>query len=59
VLSGNGVPLVAGDVIHAVNRITESIDGLRVLLGDATSDSELVLQVERNGQLQFATCRIY
>ena len=60
VVSGNGVPLMAGDVIHSVNGITvRSIDGLRVLLGDATSDSELVLQVERNGQLQFATCRIY
>jgi serine protease Do len=59
-LSGNGVPLVAGDVIHAVNGIrVRSIDGLRVLLGDTTSDSELVLQIERNGQLQFATCRIY
>jgi len=51
---------MAGDVIHSVNGITvRSIDGLRVLLGDATSDSELVLQIERNGQLQFATCRIY
>jgi len=59
-LSGNGVPLVAGDVIHAVNGIrVKSIDGLRVLLGDATTDSELVLQIERGGQLQFATCRIY
>src|SRR6478735_6061626 len=59
-LSGNGVPLVAGDVIHAVNGIrVKSIDGLRVLLGDTTSDSELVLQIERGGQLQFATCRIY
>ena len=60
VSSGNDVPLVAGDVIHAVNGVTvRSLDGLRVLLDDATSDSELVLQIERNGQLQFVTCQIY
>lgn len=59
VLSGNDVLLVAGDVIHAVNGITvRSLDGLRVLLDDTVSDSACVLQIERNGQLQFVTCQI-
>jgi serine protease Do len=58
--SGNEVPLMAGDVIHAVNRIAvRSVDGLRVLVDDAKANSELVLQIERNGQLLFVTCQIY
>jgi serine protease Do len=58
--SGNDVPLVAGDVIHAVNSFAvRSVDGLRVLVDDAKANSELVLQIERNGQLQFVTCQIY
>jgi serine protease Do len=60
VSSGNEVPLVAGDVIHAVNRFSvRSLDGLRVLLDDVKADSELVLQIERNDQLLFVTCQIY
>jgi serine protease Do len=60
VSSGNEVPLVAGDVVHAVNSFTvRSVDGLRVLVYDAKANSELVLQIERSGQLQFVTCRIY
>jgi serine protease Do len=60
VLSGNDVPLIAGDVIHAVGGVTvRSLDGLRVLLDAARSNRELVLQIERNGQLQFVTCEIY
>jgi hypothetical protein len=35
-----------------------SLDGLRVLLDAARSNRELVLQIERNGQLQFVTCQI-
>jgi len=60
VSSGNEVPLVAGDVIHSVNAYAvRSVDGLRVLVDDAKPNSELVLQIERNGQLQFVTCQIY
>ena len=33
-------------------------DSLRVFLDDARADSELVLQIERNGQLMFVTCQI-
>ena len=59
VSSGNDVPLIAGDVIHAVGSVTvRSLDGLRVLLDAARSNRELVLQIERNGQLQFVTCQI-
>jgi serine protease Do len=58
--SGNEVPLVAGDVIHSVNNFAvRSVDGLRVLVDDAKANSELVLQVERSGQLLFVTCQIY
>jgi serine protease Do len=57
---GNEVPLVAGDVIHAVNSLTvRSIDGLRVLVDNVKANTELVLQIERNGQLMFVTCQIY
>ena len=60
VSSDNDVPLLAGDVIHAVNGFAvRSIDGLRVLVDDARASMELVLQIERNGQLQFVTCQIY
>ena len=59
VSSGNDVPLVAGDVIHAVDSFAvRSVDGLRVLVDDAKANSQLILQVERNGQLQFVTCQI-
>lgn len=58
--SGNEVPLVAGDVIHSVNSFAvRSVDGLRVLVDDVKANSELVLQIERNGQLLFVTCQIY
>jgi serine protease Do len=58
--AGNEVPLLAGDVIHAVNSFTvRSLDGLRVLVDNVKAGSELVLQIERNGQLQFVTCQIY
>jgi serine protease Do len=57
---GGEVPLVAGDVIHALNSFdVQSVDGLRVLLDDIKADSELILQVERGGQLLFVICRIY
>jgi serine protease Do len=60
VSSGNEVPLVAGDVIHALNSFAvRSVDSLRVLVDDLKANTELVLQIERNGQLQFVTCQIY
>jgi serine protease Do len=50
------VPLVVGDVIHAVNTFAvRSLDGLRVLLDGIKTGSEVVLQVERSGQLMFIT----
>jgi serine protease Do len=60
VSSGNDVPLAAGDVIHSVNGIdVRSIDALRVLVNAAKANSELILQIERDGQLVFVTCQIY
>jgi len=60
VSSGNEVPLAAGDVIHALNGYAvRSVDGLRVLMDGIKANSDLVLQIERSGQLQFVTCRIY
>jgi S1-C subfamily serine protease len=58
--SGNEVPLLAGDVIHSVNDfVVRSIDGLRVLIDDVKANSELAVQIERNGRLLFVTCQIY
>jgi serine protease Do len=60
VSSGNEVPLAAGDVIHAMNDFAvRSVDGLRVLMDGVKANSDLILQIERSGQLQFVTCRIY
>jgi serine protease Do len=60
VSSGNDVPLAAGDVIHTLNNYAvRSVDGLRVLMDEVKANSDLVLQIERSGQLQFVTCRIY
>ena len=58
--SGREVPLVTGDVIHAVNSFSvRSVDGLRLLLDEVNADGELILQIERNGQLQFVTCQVH
>jgi S1-C subfamily serine protease len=60
VSSGNEVALVVGDVIHSVNSFAvRSVDGLRVLVDAVEGDSEVILQVERDGQLLFLTCHIY
>jgi serine protease Do len=60
VLPGTDVPLITGDVIHAVNRFTvRSLDGLRVLVDDFKSNSEVVVQIERSGQLLFVICQIH
>jgi hypothetical protein len=43
-----------------VNRFSvRSIEGLRVLVDEVKANGELVLQIERNGQLLFVTCQIY
>jgi serine protease Do len=58
--SGDEVPLAAGDVIHALNGFAvRSVDGLRALVDDATANTELIVQIERNGQLRFVTCQVY
>ena len=55
----NLVPLSVGDVIHAVDNIpVRSLDGLRVLLDGRPPSSDVVLQVERDGQLLFVACEI-
>jgi S1-C subfamily serine protease len=60
VSSGNEVPLAAGDVIHSVNTFAvRSVDSLRVLVDAVKANTELVLQIERGGQLMFVICQIY
>ncbi len=57
--TGNSVPVSVGDVIHAVDGIpVRSLDGLRVLLDGHPADTDVVLQVERDGQLTFVVCEI-
>jgi hypothetical protein len=51
--------LTVGFVIALGNVTVRSLDGLSVLVEDAKAGTELVLQVERNGQLLFVTCQIY
>ena len=58
--SGSEVRLAPGDVIHAVNGVAvDGLDGLRALVGRTRDTGELVLQIERNGLLQFVTCHVY
>jgi hypothetical protein len=43
-----------------VNRFeVRSVDGLRLLVDDAKTNGEIVLQIERNAQLMYLTCQIY
>jgi serine protease Do len=52
-------PLVAGDVIHAVNAFAvRSLDGLQVIMDGFKSSSQVVLQVERDQRLQFLTMTV-
>src|SRR5262249_29173067 len=47
-------PLLAGDVIHAMNGIVvATLDGLRSTLGRLKRHSAVVLQIERAGKLMF------
>jgi serine protease Do len=58
--SGGEAPLIAGDVIHALNGFAvRSVDALSVFLQEIKAGGELVLQIERNGQLLFVTCQVY
>jgi len=53
-------PLMAGDVIHAVNTYqVRSLDGLRVLMEGFKANSQIVVQIERDDRLQFVTVTIY
>ena len=49
-----GDPLLTGDVIHAINgtSITD-VASLRTRLESLSSDSPIVIQVERSGTLHF------
>lgn len=49
-----GDPLVAGDIIHAINGTgIQDLASLRTRLESLSSDSPIVLQVERSGTLHF------
>ena len=51
-----GDPLVAGDIIHAINGTgIQDLAALRSSLESLSSDSPIVLQVERSGTLHFVT----
>ena len=57
---GAGGPLIVGDVIHSVNGFAvRSLDGLRVIVDGIKAGSEVVMQIERGGQLMFITFQIY
>jgi serine protease Do len=55
-LAGGSSPLRSGDIIYAVNgsRI-ETVGGLRAFVDATDSGDPLVLQVERQGRLQYVT----
>jgi S1-C subfamily serine protease len=47
---------MTGDVIHGVNgRAVTTIEQLRTVLAGIEAGRPLILQVERNGQLNFVT----
>lgn len=55
----NGDGLEAGDVIHAFNRHSiSSVAALQVLAGDLAPHSEVVVQVEREGRLQYVVVTV-
>ena len=55
-LAGGSSPLRTGDVIYSVNgsRI-ETVGGLRAFVDETSSGQPLILQVERQGRLQYVT----
>lgn len=55
----NGEGLEAGDVIHAFNRHSiSSVAALQVLAGDLPPHTEVVVQVERDGRLQYVVVTV-
>jgi serine protease Do len=53
-LIGPETGLKSGDIIHAVNRTpVNSVDSLRAVLANLKPSAPVVLQVERDGQLQW------
>jgi len=44
---------------YTITKDPTRANGLRVLMDGLKANSDLVLQIERSGQLQFVTCRIY
>jgi serine protease Do len=53
-LIGPETGLKSGDIIHAVNKTSvDSVDSLRSVLHDVKPSAPIVLQVERDGQLQW------
>jgi serine protease Do len=53
-LIGPETGLKSGDIIHAVNNTpVDSVDSLRSVLHDLKPSTPVVLQVERDGQLQW------
>jgi serine protease Do len=53
-LIGPETGLKSGDIIHAVNKTSvDSVDSLRSVLHDLKASAPVVLQVERDGQLQW------
>ena len=55
----NGDGLEAGGVIHAFNRHSiSSVAALQVLAGDLAPHSEVVVQVEREGRLQYVVVTV-
>jgi serine protease Do len=52
--------LMAGDVIHAMNTYAiHSLDGLQVLLDGVKPNTQIILQVERDGHMLFVPVTIY
>ena len=53
------IPLMAGDVIHAVDSFTvRSMDGLRLFIDGIKSGSDIVLRIERDRRLMFVVITI-
>lgn len=53
------VSLVTGDLIHAINGApVETMEGLRSALNRLSSNSSVVLQIERDGKLMFITFKL-
>src|SRR5580700_10582500 len=53
-LIGPETGLKSGDIIHAVNKTSvDSVDSLRSVLHDLKASAPVVLQVERDSQLQW------